>query len=85
MSSNPDVLTPQRRTTPENIATIKETVGEIAQAERERLQQVYARGKEQVKNVELRFEDYVRENPLRSILIAAGTGAVLGFLFGRRN
>lgn len=33
-------------------SAIKETVGEIAQAERERLQAVYARGKEQVKVVE---------------------------------
>jgi len=85
MNTNPDVLTPQRRTTPENIATIKESVGDIAQAERERLQGVYARGKERVQAVQHDFEDYVRQKPVRSLLIAAGTGAALGFLLGRRR
>jgi ElaB/YqjD/DUF883 family membrane-anchored ribosome-binding protein len=27
----------------------------------------------------------VRQNPVRSLLIAAGTGAALGFLLGRRR
>lgn len=85
METNPDILTPQRRTTPENVAKIKESVGAIAQAERAHLHEVYERGKERVKGAELRFEDYVRHNPLRSILIAVGTGAALGFLFGRRR
>jgi ElaB/YqjD/DUF883 family membrane-anchored ribosome-binding protein len=85
MNTNPDVLTPQRRTTPENIANIKESVGEIAQAERERVRDVYERSLERARGTQARLEDYVRQNPLRSILIAAGTGAALAFLFGRRR
>ena len=30
------------------------------------------------------LESYVREKPLKSMLIAAGIGAVVGFLFSRR-
>jgi len=85
MNPNPDVLTPQRRTTPENFATIKESVGEIAQTERERLQEVYVRGKERAQAVQHSFEDYVRQHPVRSLLIAAGTGVALGVLLGRRR
>lgn len=85
METNPDVLTPQRRSTPENIAKIKESVGEIAVTERQHLDEVFERGKERVQNVQERFEDYVRHNPMRSILIAAVSGAVLGILLGRRR
>lgn len=78
MTNNPDVLTPQRRTIPENIAAIKDSAGEIARTERGHAQAIYARSKERVHQAQVRFEDYVRQNPLRSILIAAGTGAALG-------
>jgi ElaB/YqjD/DUF883 family membrane-anchored ribosome-binding protein len=85
MDTSPDVLTPQRRTIPENIASIKECVGEIAQTERERARELYEHGKDRVHGVELRFEDYVRTRPIRSLLMAAGAGAALGFLLGRRR
>jgi ElaB/YqjD/DUF883 family membrane-anchored ribosome-binding protein len=85
MTDNPDVLIPQRRTTPESIAAIKESAGEIARTERQHAKEIYARGKERVHAAQVSFEDYVRQNPLRSILIAVGTGAALGFLFGRRR
>lgn len=85
MSSNPEVLTPQRKSTPENIANIKESVTEIARAERAHMHDVYERGKERAHEAQLRLEDYVRQKPLRSVLIAAGTGAALGYLFGRRR
>ncbi len=85
MNTNADVLTPQRRTTSENISSIKESVGEIAQVERERVRDVYEHGKERMHGVHVRFEDYVRHNPLRSLLIASGAGAALGFLLGRRR
>jgi ElaB/YqjD/DUF883 family membrane-anchored ribosome-binding protein len=29
--------------------------------------------------------EYVAENPMKSILVAVGVGAVIGYLIGRRN
>ena len=29
--------------------------------------------------------DYVKENPMRSVLVAVGVGALLGYLIGRRR
>jgi ElaB/YqjD/DUF883 family membrane-anchored ribosome-binding protein len=29
--------------------------------------------------------EYVSENPMKSLLIAAGVGALIGYLIGRRN
>lgn len=49
---------------------------------------LYQRGKERAKAMEGQFEDYVRQNPLKSVLIAvgigAGVGTVLGVLLARR-
>ncbi len=85
MNTSPDVLAPPRRTASENIASIKESVSELAQVERERLREAYEHGKERVHGVQVRFEDYVRQRPLRSLAIAAGAGALLGFLLRRRG
>ena len=85
MSNGPDLIAPQRRSTPENIAKIKESVGEIAQTEREHLMETIGRGKERAHEVQVRFEDYVRHNPVRSLMIAAGAGAALGYVLGRRR
>jgi ElaB/YqjD/DUF883 family membrane-anchored ribosome-binding protein len=82
---NTEVLTPPRKTTSENLASIKESVGDIARTERERVRDVYDRGIERAHVARDRFEGYVKEKPVRSLLIAAGAGALLGFLFGRRR
>jgi ElaB/YqjD/DUF883 family membrane-anchored ribosome-binding protein len=84
-TTSPEILTPQRRTPAENVTAIKESLGDIAQGERERVAELYTRGKERVRGVELRVEDFVREQPLRSVALAVGVGAALGFLLGRRR
>lgn len=84
-TTSPEILTPRSRTSADNVATIKESLGEIAQLEKERVRGVYAHGKERLQDVERRAEDYVRTRPLRSVAIAAGAGVLLGFLLGRRR
>lgn len=83
-STNPDVLNP-RRTTPENLTMIKESLGEVAVNERERIQGALGRGKEKFLAAEKRFEHYVAEKPVQSLLIAAGAGLAIGWLLGRRR
>lgn len=85
MNTSPDVITPQRRTIPENIASIKESVGEIAQTERRRAGELYEHGRERMRGVQHRLEDGVRDRPIRSLLIAAGAGAALGYLLRSRR
>ena len=52
----------------------------IRQTAREYLE----RGKEKAIELEEGFEGLVQEHPIRSILIAAGVGAVIGMLLARR-
>ena len=85
MSASPEILTPQRRTPGENVAAIHESLSEIAEVERERVKSAYEHGKQKVQAVEARLEDYVRQKPVRSLLVAAGAGALLGFVLGRRR
>jgi ElaB/YqjD/DUF883 family membrane-anchored ribosome-binding protein len=82
---NSEILTPSRKTTAENVASIKESIGEIARTERERVRDVYDRGIERAHVARDRFEGYVREKPVRSLLIAAGAGALLGLVLARRR
>ena len=44
----------------------------------------YAEGQEKVHQAERRFENFIRERPVTSILIAAGVGLVLGRFWMRR-
>jgi ElaB/YqjD/DUF883 family membrane-anchored ribosome-binding protein len=41
-------------------------------------------GRDKVRRAERGFEQYVREQPLKSVLIAAGVGMVLGRFWIRR-
>jgi ElaB/YqjD/DUF883 family membrane-anchored ribosome-binding protein len=44
----------------------------------------YEGGRDTIRQVERGFEQFVREQPLKSILIAAGVGLLLGGLWMRR-
>lgn len=64
---------------------IKEGGRESLEATRELGQELWFEGREKAKGAVAQLEDYVSENPVRSVLWAAGAGAVIGMLFGRRG
>lgn len=80
-----DVLNPQRRSTPENLAAIRDSLGEMAQHEKERVHGALERGKDRARVMERRFEGYVREHPIQTVVYAVSAGALLGWLLGRRR
>lgn len=49
---------------------------------RERASGAYERVKTRLMEKEAKFEGYVQEHPVRSVLVAAGIGAGVGLLFG---
>ncbi len=70
--------------------TIREKGAQLRGAAQEQLenikesaQQYYERGRETAMEWEQNFEDYVREQPVKSILIAAGVGLLVGFIWRR--
>lgn len=64
---------------------MKEGGRESLEATRELGQELWFEGREKAKGAVAQLEDYVSENPVRSVLWAAGAGAVLGMLLGRRG
>jgi ElaB/YqjD/DUF883 family membrane-anchored ribosome-binding protein len=62
-------------------------VRDTAQQQYEQLRQsateYYEQGREKAQEWEQNLESYVREQPIKSLLIAAGVGLVVGFIWRR--
>ena len=56
-----------------------EKIGQI----RDNANEYYEQGKQRAQEWEQGLEDYIREKPLQSLLIAAGVGMLLGVLWKR--
>jgi ElaB/YqjD/DUF883 family membrane-anchored ribosome-binding protein len=78
----------QAKTVTRDLQKLGRTVRETAQEKVEQLRAGAAdsarEGRDKVQQVERGFAQYVREQPLKSILIAAGVGLVLGRFWMRR-
>ena len=59
--------------------SVADTVGKLKEQGRELLSQ----GKESAKKAEAQLERFIGDHPIKSILIAVGVGALLGFTFRR--
>jgi ElaB/YqjD/DUF883 family membrane-anchored ribosome-binding protein len=70
--------------------SVRERAEQMGQAAQEQLGQIresaaeyYQQGRERAMEWQQNLEDYIREQPLRSILIAAGAGMLIGVLWRR--
>lgn len=76
------------RTVPEEAAIRDSGIAESVEHVREKAAGVYQRVKTRAMEKEAEFEGYVKEHPMKSVLVAAGVGAgvglVLGVLLARR-
>jgi len=61
-------------------AAAGEKMGEL----RDTATEYYERGRDRVYDAEQSVEDYIRDQPLKSVLIAAGVGFLLGAFYIRR-
>jgi len=62
----------------------KDAVQEKYHELRERASEKYSEGKEKMHDLEESLVRSVRESPMKSVLIAAGVGLALGFIWRRR-
>lgn len=79
----------------EQATAVKEDVRELGrlakEASRDKLRETkqvageyVARGQQRAGEIEDSVVTYVRDNPVKSLLMAAGAGVLIGFLFSRR-
>jgi ElaB/YqjD/DUF883 family membrane-anchored ribosome-binding protein len=61
----------------------RDVATEQYQAVRDGAAEYYNAGREKAQQWEQQLEDYVREQPLKSVLIAAGVGVLLGVIWKR--
>jgi ElaB/YqjD/DUF883 family membrane-anchored ribosome-binding protein len=59
--------------------------GEVASNLRSKGQDALETGREKALDAKSKLDDFVSTNPLRSVLIAVGIGAVLGYALRRRS
>jgi len=89
MSTTTDRLAARAR---KKTKVLKKKAGDVAQDAtqealehlRENAAEYYERGRETVEGAASAFERYVREQPIKSLLIAAGAGLLFGRFWMRR-
>ncbi|MDB5324302.1 MAG: hypothetical protein JWN40_5933 [Phycisphaerales bacterium] len=62
---------------------VRDTATEQYQAAKESATEYYQAGREKAAQWEEQLENYVREQPVKALLIAAGVGAVIGAIWKR--
>jgi ElaB/YqjD/DUF883 family membrane-anchored ribosome-binding protein len=70
------------RAVPEDAANRDSGITGTVERMREKAAGVYQRVKSQTMEKEAEFEGYVKEHPVKSVLVAAGVGAGVGLVLG---
>ena len=88
-TANPtDELRQQAKAVREDLGQLGRAATNVAQeklGEAKRYADEYLdQGKQKATEIEDQLEEYIRNKPLKSVLIAAGAGALIGYLLGRK-
>ena len=78
-----DVGSQVRQAAHQQYEQIRDTAGEYYQQGREMASEYYQQGREKAMEWQHTIEDSIRQQPIRSCLIAAGIGVLFGFLWRR--
>ena len=68
----------------DTVGAVRDVAAEQYENVRDRAADYVKQGRERVEEWEEGLEGYVKDNPVRSLLIAAGAGLLLGLLWRRR-
>jgi len=69
----------------EALQSVKERGSEALERAKEKGHDLLEKGRERVNRTRDGFEDYVAEHPFKSVLIAAGVGALIGYSLSLRH
>ena len=78
-----DMGTQAKSVAQEQMGQIREQATQYYDQSRDMAQQYYEEGRQRAMEWEQGLEDYVRQQPVKAVLMAAGVGLVLGFLWRR--
>jgi ElaB/YqjD/DUF883 family membrane-anchored ribosome-binding protein len=67
----------------QQVNQLKDSATEYYEQGREKAQEYYEQGRQKAMELEQNLEEYVREQPIKSVMIAAGIGLLLGILWRR--
>jgi len=67
----------------DKLSDAKKKAVEYADEGKQKTAQYYEQGKQEASRLEDQVESYIRQNPLKSVLIATGAGLLLGLLMRR--
>ena len=88
MSTTSDRLGAQAKEVSNDLKEMGDIVRDAAQEKlgqvRENATEYYEHGRDKVHGVASTFEQYVRQQPIKSVLIAAGIGLLFGHFWKRR-
>ena|ERR1700728_1857012 len=68
----------------DTVGAVRDVAAEQYENVRQRASDYVSQGREKVEEWEEGLEGYIKENPLRALMIAAGAGLLFGLLWRRR-